>query len=254
LPLAKVRWRRGGPHGGGGSQGGGPGAIMAEVLQCQVFARPDFAMGGLRGGTAFRDGWTAWRRRASRNPAAPRNAVLPWEAGAPERRFTVGRQRQIRGSVPSRGARVLEVRIHLPPAESRTNFGTRLTAPGQPASGHAAPRRTAPMSPVLLPARHAGAGADTAQRAGEVCRDADDRRIEFLLKPLLGGFAGVPGDSLPTMANLSWRTRSDRVGQPAHLIQVKVSLVSRSIRSLHIGGLKSAVTKTSGGAAAPRHY
>src|SRR5262244_2511881 len=30
-----------------------------------------------------------------------------------------GRQRQIRGSVPSRGARVLEVRIHLPPAESQ---------------------------------------------------------------------------------------------------------------------------------------
>lgn len=44
------------------------------------------------------------------------------------------------------------------------------------------------------------------------------------------------------------------VGQPAHLIQVKVSLVSCSIRSLHIGGLKSAITKTSGGAAAPRHY
>src|ERR1700758_2836383 len=38
--------------------------------------------GGLHGGTAFRDGWTAWRR-ASRNPAAPRNAVSPWEAGAP---------------------------------------------------------------------------------------------------------------------------------------------------------------------------
>ena len=32
-----------------------------------------------------------------------------------------GRQRQIRGSVPSHGARVLEVRIHLPPAESHTN-------------------------------------------------------------------------------------------------------------------------------------
>src|SRR5262244_918974 len=30
-----------------------------------------------------------------------------------------GRQRQIRGSVPSRGARVLQVRIHLPPAESQ---------------------------------------------------------------------------------------------------------------------------------------
>jgi hypothetical protein len=40
--------------------------------------------GGLarRRSTTFRDGWTAWRR-ASRNPAAPRNAVSPWEAGAP---------------------------------------------------------------------------------------------------------------------------------------------------------------------------
>ena len=96
------RWRRcggGGPHGGGGSHGGGPAgrAIMAEVLQCHVFARPDFAMGGPHGSasrsdsgrparrrsSAFRDGWTAWRRRASRNPAAPRNAVSTWEAGAP---------------------------------------------------------------------------------------------------------------------------------------------------------------------------
>src|SRR5499427_7383523 len=44
-------------------------------------SRPD--SGRLHGGTAFRDGWTAWRRRASRNPAAPRNAVSSWEAGAP---------------------------------------------------------------------------------------------------------------------------------------------------------------------------
>jgi hypothetical protein len=36
-----------------------------------------------RRSTAFRDGRTAWRRWASRNPAAPRNAVSPWEAGAP---------------------------------------------------------------------------------------------------------------------------------------------------------------------------
>ena len=35
--------------------------------------------GGLHGGGAphFAMGWTAWRRRASRNPAAPRNAVSP---------------------------------------------------------------------------------------------------------------------------------------------------------------------------------
>jgi hypothetical protein len=30
---------------------------------------------GRRRSAAFRDGWTAWRRRASRNPAAPRNVV-----------------------------------------------------------------------------------------------------------------------------------------------------------------------------------
>jgi hypothetical protein len=34
-----------------------------------------------------------------------------------------GRQQQIRGSVPSLGARVLEVRIHFPPAVSQANFG-----------------------------------------------------------------------------------------------------------------------------------
>ena len=44
------------------------------------------------------------------------------------------------------------------------------------------------------------------------------------------------------------------VGQPVHLILVKVSLVSHSIRWLHIGDLKSDITKTSEGAAAPRHY
>src|SRR5215469_15547698 len=72
-----------------------------------------------RRSTAFRDGWTAWRQRASRNPAAPRSAVSPWEAGARAAPLHGGRQRQIRGPVPSYGARVLEVRIHLPPAESQ---------------------------------------------------------------------------------------------------------------------------------------
>jgi hypothetical protein len=86
----------GGPHGGGGSQGGGRAAIMVEVLECHVFAgrisqwadrmaasRPDSGRPVRRRSTAFRDGWTAWRRPASRNPAAPQNAVSPWEAGAP---------------------------------------------------------------------------------------------------------------------------------------------------------------------------
>src|SRR5262249_24439833 len=42
-----------------------------------------------------------------------------------------GRQRQIRGPVPSHGARVLEVRIHLPPAESRSELSVpeRRTKP-----------------------------------------------------------------------------------------------------------------------------
>jgi len=43
LPLAKVRWRRLARRGAGR-------AIMAEVLQRHVFARPDFAMGGPHGG------------------------------------------------------------------------------------------------------------------------------------------------------------------------------------------------------------
>src|ERR1700757_1424401 len=43
-----------------------------------------------RRSTAFRDGWTAWRR-ASRNPAAPRNAVSPWETLQADRR--AGRQK-----------------------------------------------------------------------------------------------------------------------------------------------------------------
>ena len=54
----------------------GEGAVAA--------ARGPIAGGLHGGGAAFRDGWTAWRRRTSRNPAAPRNAVLPW-AGAPRR-------------------------------------------------------------------------------------------------------------------------------------------------------------------------
>src|SRR5262244_428075 len=52
-----------------------------------------------------------------------------------ERRFTVGRQRQIRGSVTSRGARVLEVRIHLPPPDSlvsRRNSPSTLKSGGFP--------------------------------------------------------------------------------------------------------------------------
>jgi hypothetical protein len=38
-----------------------------------------------------------------------------------------GRQRQIRGAVPSHGARVLEVRMHLPPAASQERTSHRVT-------------------------------------------------------------------------------------------------------------------------------
>ena len=49
LPLAKVRWRRAARWRRLARRGVGR-AIMAEVLQRHVFARPDFAMGGPHGG------------------------------------------------------------------------------------------------------------------------------------------------------------------------------------------------------------
>ena len=60
-------------------------SITPAELAARMAARlgPDSGRPARRRSTAFRDGWTAWRRRASRNPAAPRNAVSPWEAGAP---------------------------------------------------------------------------------------------------------------------------------------------------------------------------
>jgi hypothetical protein len=127
LPLAKVRWRRlarrgvgrpswlrycnvtfspgrisqmGGPHGGaprdpiaGGLHGGG----------ALHFARVDRMVAA---------GLTEPRCASERGRRAPRGAPLHG-----------GRQRQIRGSVPSHGARVLEVRIHLPPAVSLQTLG-----------------------------------------------------------------------------------------------------------------------------------
>ena len=65
-------------------QGGGPHSGASH-----------FAMGGPHGG-------------GPHGTAAPRSAVSPWEAGARGAPLHVGRQRQIRGSVPSLGARVLE--------------------------------------------------------------------------------------------------------------------------------------------------
>ena len=69
---------------------------------------------------------TAWRRRASRNPAAPRDAVSPWEAGPAERRFTVGDSGKSVTRCHRTVARVLEVRIHLPPAASLRTIGSAL--------------------------------------------------------------------------------------------------------------------------------
>src|SRR5215472_3970904 len=51
---------------------------------------PDSGRPARRRSTAFRDGWTASRRRASRNPAAPRNAVSMGGGRPAERRFTMG--------------------------------------------------------------------------------------------------------------------------------------------------------------------
>src|SRR5215469_15757623 len=57
--------------------------LSHRLLAWRRASRPDSGRPARRRSAAFRDGWTAWRRRASRNPAAPRHAVSPWEAGAP---------------------------------------------------------------------------------------------------------------------------------------------------------------------------
>jgi hypothetical protein len=78
LPLAKVRWRR-------LARRGGRAAIMAEVLQCHVFARPDFAMGGPHGGGGPHGTPLRLGTRSRHGRRAPRGALLRG-----------GRQRQIR--------------------------------------------------------------------------------------------------------------------------------------------------------------
>src|SRR6516164_7965041 len=71
-----------------------------------------------------------------------------------------GRQQQIRGSVPSLGARVLEVRIHLPPADSPSLAGFLLAVSKSrqlprgargPARGHGRQRRAGPSTSRQLP-------------------------------------------------------------------------------------------------------
>src|SRR5215472_5798209 len=71
-----------------------------------------------------------------------------------------GRQRQIRGSVPSRGARVLEVRIHLPPAESRTNSEASEEAV------EGACQRSTDAYGALIAARPSAPGANVADVDG----------------------------------------------------------------------------------------
>ena len=132
LPLAKVRWRRAARWRRLARRGAGR-AIMAEVLQRHVFARPDFAMGGPHGGAPrgpiagglHGGGAPHFAMGGPHGGGGPHGTPLrlgtrsrhgrPAPRGAP---LHGGRQRQIRGSVPSHGARVLEVRIRLPPALS----------------------------------------------------------------------------------------------------------------------------------------
>jgi hypothetical protein len=113
---------------------GGRAAIMAEVLQCHVFARSDFAMGGGHGGAPrgpiagglHGGGAPHFAMGGPHGGGEPRGTPLRLGTrsrhgrraprGAP---LHGGRQRQIRGAVPSHGARVLEVRIHLPPGALR---------------------------------------------------------------------------------------------------------------------------------------
>ena len=64
-----------GPHGGAARTAGSRAAIMAEVLQCHVFARPDFA-----------NGRTAWPRRPHGTPVR----LGTGGRRLAERRFTVG--------------------------------------------------------------------------------------------------------------------------------------------------------------------
>ena len=84
--------------------------IDESCSPANVFARAHFAMGGPHGGGGPHGTPLRLGTRSRHGRRAPRGAPLHG-----------GRQRQIRGSVPSHGARVLEVRIDLPPAEIRAN-------------------------------------------------------------------------------------------------------------------------------------
>jgi hypothetical protein len=126
--FARPDCAMGGPHGGaprgpipGGLHGGGA---------------PHFAMGGPHGGGGPHGTPLRLGTRSRHGRRAPRGAPLHG-----------GRQRQIRGSVPSHGARVLEVRIHLPPGESLLRTWFR---------GHRKPMAIILTGSVRLEDRHAG--------------------------------------------------------------------------------------------------
>jgi len=97
FPSAKVRWRRATRWRPARTGAGSGGHSWLRYLQCHVFARPEFATGGphrcapcgplaggLHGGGHHISRWVEQHRGGgpSRNPAVPRNAVSPWEAGA----------------------------------------------------------------------------------------------------------------------------------------------------------------------------
>jgi len=90
----------------GGPNGGAPRGPIAGGLHGG--GAPHFAMGGPHGGGGPHGTPLRLGTRSRHGRRAPRGAPLHG-----------GRQRQIRGSVPSHGARVPEVRIHLPPAGSQ---------------------------------------------------------------------------------------------------------------------------------------
>ncbi len=121
---------------------------FARIYQCHVFTRPDFAMGvphggarrgpiagGLHGGGAphFAMGGLPGGGGPHGTPLRLGTRSRHGRRAPPGTPLHGGRQRQIRGSVPSHGARVLEVQIHLPPAKSQSLSRIRFRRSRNPA-------------------------------------------------------------------------------------------------------------------------
>jgi len=99
-----------------------------------------------------------------------------------ERRFTVGGSGKSVARVPSRGARVLEVRIHLPPADSPslTGSGTpRSRTPAFPAGVRAMGGRAPIIDQALWDAVQAQLASNTAE-----CKSGTRTRRPSLLAGL----------------------------------------------------------------------